>query len=354
MSESTLRRTNPLYHRGEYSDEKGRDYFFDNAKFLLIAMVVIAHFIEPMMQSVPAAKYLWRVINTLHMPCMIFISGYFSKRAVKNGVLNIQRVFSYTVLFLAAQAAIFLFSAAIDADKVPSILQPQTGLWYLQCLIIWSLILPLVDRIKPKYMLPAAIIAGLLIGYDYRAGHVASLCRAFSHFPFFLAGYYISKETVQKLFSPRMRILSGAAFLGVCGIFFFLQPYGIGQLPGSKTNYFDISFLRFVPPYLWWGARLFSYVCSVLLIAGFLAFVPRCRCFFTRLGSRTLQVYILHLFIHLANMEFGWWKHLDSLHGMFIMIGIAVAAAFILSLKIFSYPFTWLQSIKLTAIIKDE
>ncbi len=109
-----------------------------------------------------------------------------------------------------------------------------------------------------------------------------------------------------------------------------------------------------MPVYLWWCARLFSYICSVLLFTAFISFVPRCWCIFTRFGSRTLQVYITHLFIHLANLQLGLWEHLNSLPGMFIMIGIAILTAVILSFRIFSYPFDLLQSIKIKPLLKNE
>ncbi len=232
MSASAVQQTNPLFRRGEYSDEKGRDYFFDNAKFLLIVLVVIGHFIEPMMPYIPAAKYLWRVINTLHMPGMIFISGYFSRNYIKNGSINIQRIFNYTVLYLSAQILMYLPKIFFDSDDMFSIFEAQSGLWYLQCLILWCLVLPLIDRLKPSYIFTFAVICGLLIGYDYRAGHLVSLSRAISHFPFFLAGYYIRKDTLMKVFNTRIRIISALGSLAVLVFFYFLLPYDVGQLPG--------------------------------------------------------------------------------------------------------------------------
>ena len=61
-----------------YEDEKGRKYFFDNAKYILITLVVLAHFVSPFKEEHGLVKALWLVINTLHMPTLIFISGFFA------------------------------------------------------------------------------------------------------------------------------------------------------------------------------------------------------------------------------------------------------------------------------------
>ncbi len=354
---------NPLYRKGEYQDGNGRDYFFDNAKFILIVLVVIAHFIEPLQSSavevkIPLAKYLWRVINTLHMPCMLFISGYFAKGYTKNksGHLNVQRVFTYTVLYTFAQTAMIAYAVLVAETPFSdvSFFEPQTGLWYLQVLLLWHLVLPVIDRFDPKYAMAGVVIMGLLVGYDHGAGTFMSMSRAISHFPFFMAGYYFKKEHLEVFYSRKFKRYAPIALAVVLAAFYFLLPFGIGKLPGSKTNYWNLSFLGETSPLIWWGARLFSYVSSVLLIFGFLCFVPRSWTFFTRFGARTLQVYIIHLFLFRMICDFELWAPFNSVVGLFALIGIAIITALILSLKIFSCPFTLLQSINIKELLRKD
>lgn len=59
---------------------KERDYFFDNSKFYLIALVFIGHIINTC-RSNDIAKWLYDFIYVFHMPAFIFISGYFSIKA---------------------------------------------------------------------------------------------------------------------------------------------------------------------------------------------------------------------------------------------------------------------------------
>src|SRR5690606_18416852 len=57
---------------------KQRDSFFDNAKLLLIILVVMGHMIEPLAGG-QTLKPLYMLIYSFHMPLFILISGYFSK-----------------------------------------------------------------------------------------------------------------------------------------------------------------------------------------------------------------------------------------------------------------------------------
>src|SRR6478752_5745052 len=57
---------------------KQRDAFFDNAKYLAIVLVAVAHSWVPVMDGSRTARALYMVVYTFHMPAFILISGYFS------------------------------------------------------------------------------------------------------------------------------------------------------------------------------------------------------------------------------------------------------------------------------------
>ncbi len=89
-----------------YADAQGRLYFYDNAKFILIFLVVLGHAISPFKSNGPGHEFfyfLWRIINALHMPCLIFISGFFAKKYIRpDGSINVQRPFTYIIYYLVA------------------------------------------------------------------------------------------------------------------------------------------------------------------------------------------------------------------------------------------------------------
>ena len=59
--------------------QKVRDPFFDNAKFVLITLVVIGHAYTSLRHESEFIKSAYFLIYSFHMPLFILISGYFTK-----------------------------------------------------------------------------------------------------------------------------------------------------------------------------------------------------------------------------------------------------------------------------------
>lgn len=352
MSERKAVGTNP------YADEKGRLYFYDNAKFILIFLVVLAHIISPFKTDNYILHTLWRFINTLHMPTLIFISGFFAKKYIRpDGGLKVQRTFSYIMLFLFSQLFISLFEYFVLKDRVGfSLLSARSSLWFLQCLSIWYLVLPFFDKFKPLCVFITAVFLGLLIGYDPSAENILAISRVIVHFPFFLAGYYCSQCDVEKLFNFKFRIFAVIFTLVCVLVFVFLFKDVPDHLLTCNAPYKNLGLIKEWPVYLRWLSRAGFYVMAFGLGAAFLSFVPRKKCFFTTFGSRTLQVYILHRFPYMAwiDNDLGWWMFFNNMKGgLAIVFAMAVAVTFILSLKPFSYPFNLIQKIPVKPFLKN-
>jgi len=69
------------------SSTSKRNNFFDNAKFILIFLVVFGHLISPLKEQDGILFTLYTVIFLFHMPAFILISGYFAKGYKKKGYL---------------------------------------------------------------------------------------------------------------------------------------------------------------------------------------------------------------------------------------------------------------------------
>lgn len=349
MTAQPTRLKNPLFTKGEYANDKGRLYFYDNAKFLLIFFVVFAHAISPYKESQPEYMVLWAMMNTLHMPCLIFISGFFAKNYLTGSSgIKVQRPFTYIILYLAAQFAVTLFEIVVlKRDVAWSLFQARSSLWFLQCLIGWYILLPVLDKFKPSYVLAGSFFFGLLIGYDSKVADLASLSRMFVHLPFFMAGYYCTEERISKLFTLRRRLIA-ALFIVVTAILCFVFVDHIQTaIITCNRSYGSIRAIFAMPVYTRWTARALFYLVAAGLSVSFLALTPRCKTFYTRFGSRTLQVYILHRFLYLAYLQYGWWKPFDTFWGRIAIGAIALALTLLLSLKVFAIPFEALQNIKI-------
>ena len=339
------------YTSKEYKDERGRDYYFDNAKFILIFFVVLAHAVSPLQYTMPKVAAVWKMINALHMPCMIFITGYFAKSYIKDGVVKTRRLVTYVVYYMAAQIAVSLFEYFVlgDHNIGKSFFFPRSSLWYLMCMIWWFGFLPYIYKIKPKFMLIGAFIVAMLAGYDNKAGDFLSVLRMVNYFPFFLIGYYFKKDWLFKF----RNIWTQLGAILISGAMLVWTYFHVEVIPNNiikcNLSYYDANLKTMTSMSTMFIHRICFYLAAITLCTCFLLLVPRGKAFFTRFGSRTLQVYILHRFLYLSESKFGWYEpFLGSAKGAFAMAGIALAVTLILSLKPFEYPFIWLGKINLT------
>ncbi|MBR6004897.1 MAG: acyltransferase family protein [Clostridia bacterium] len=350
----------PSDPKSKYADEKGRLYFYDNAKFLLIFLVVLAHAISPFQPGYFGIIILWKAINTFHMPLMIFISGFFAKRYLSsNGDIKVQRSFSYFMLYLFSQLFVSLFEKFVLKNESVgfSIISARSSLWFLMCLGIWYLVLPFFSKFKGAAVIIAGIIIGLIIGYDTHVGHELSLSRVFVHFPFFMAGYFCTPELIAKLNNKYIRFISFPLFAICVSVIVLANKIYPGRIITCSNSYENVMAVVNMQYGLVWLSRLLFYALAFVSGAAFLAIVPRRKVFFTKWGSRTLAVYILHRFLYLCwiDKNLAWWKVFDEMkYGLPIVFGIALAVTLILSLKPFSYPFTWIQKIPVKPLLKNK
>ncbi|WP_249038034.1 acyltransferase family protein [Tetragenococcus halophilus] len=89
--------------------EKKRDPYFDNAKFLLMILVVFGHMMQPFIENEQWNHDLYYTIFAFHMPAFIFISGFFAKSFDPQKKRLLQRIFKvYCTLYILSMV-IFAF-----------------------------------------------------------------------------------------------------------------------------------------------------------------------------------------------------------------------------------------------------
>ena len=358
----------------KYRDAKGREYFYDNAKFILIFLVVLGHAISPFGEMRDLNMhypflYLWRIINTLHMPCFIFISGFLAKKYIgPDGRINVQRPFTYIVYYLAAQFTVGAFEVFVLGDSISkSVLSPRSSLWFLVCLIWWYLLLPVIDKIDPKVMLPVAIVFALLIGYDDKVSNLMAISRMIVHFPFFLTGYYISSGKMQFLFTKKAKLWSipalAVVLLTQLLVLYLFRPDGqfsfsINSFLTCDRSYYKIFDGHDISPVFWFIPRVWFYLSAAMLSFAFLVWVPKRKNIFTAFGARTLAPYILHRYLYLAYRPFKWYtleflpfEVAPEVAGV-IMIFVSFALTVVLSLYPFYLPFELLGRVSIKPFLK--
>ncbi|MFS0782517.1 acyltransferase family protein [Bacillus sp. 1P06AnD] len=305
-----------------------RSYFFDNAKFILIFLVVLGHLLRTFIHDDDSIYALYKTIYTFHMPAFVLISGFFAKGIYRKGY-----VFQ---LFKKLIIPYFIFQGAYSIyyyylDKEPTIrldpFEPHWSLWFLISLFFWNLLLLGFAKLKPVYGIPLSISLGLLIGYIDVASDYLSITRTFVFFPMFLIGFYLTKNDIQKLFLLRIRFIAILIFAMVIAGFYIFPDIDYQWLLGSKPySEMDATFNMLT--------RFFFYLLSFIMIASFLSLVPRGRYFFTLLGERTLYVYLLHGFFIQFFRESKIHEYVSSFNIYWSLIVVALMITLILSSRL--------------------
>ncbi len=336
-------------------DKKERIYFYDNLKYLLVTLVVIGHFLL-LIPDVSGAKGLILFIYSFHMPLFVFVSGFFAKKIKdENGHFRLERVFNLMFIYIIFKILSYFFVKVIfHQDVAVSMVAEIDAPWYLMAMALWFVLTYLFERINPKYLFGMSIVVALLAGFDLRVSDVLCLSRVFVFYPFYLAGYYISKEKMnqlsQTLHQRKWQLLSFiccVTFLLIFLIFekelYFMKPVFTGQNPYATLEFpLDIPLMGLL-------TRLVTYGISVLLGVSLLSLTPRRKLFFTSLGTRTIQVYVLHYFIYLIVLYSGLNMKLMSQFGemtIVIYIIFSMILTMVLSWKYLGYPFSKIMNIK--------
>ncbi|KMY53448.1 acyltransferase [Bacillus sp. FJAT-27231] len=273
-----------------------RDYYFDNAKFILIVFVVFGHFIRSYIGDNSVIFALYTTIYLFHMPGFILVSGFFAKSFYKKGYVKktAQKILLPFFIFQIIYS-FFYFYLYEDQALHLDLLVPQWSLWFLLSLFFWNLLLVISVKwlkLKPVVLLTVSFAIGIAIGCIDRQLDVLSFARTFIFFPFFLIGYYLKKEHFNLLAHKSVRIV---LFFSALAVFYtalsfpdFDQRWLLGSFSFADLEASNFSGIIH---------RTVIYMVSFMMIAAFFAFVPKKKFFFTDWGRNTLYVYLLHGFV---------------------------------------------------------
>ena len=269
-----------------------RDPYYDNAKFLIIWMVVVAHGMELFAASNGASNGLHKMIMAFATPAFAFLSGVFSRadlttgEALKAGSRILVPYFAFQVIFNALD---HLYNGYPLVSY--SIFDPYWGLWYVLALFVWRLLLPLISA--SRFPLILSIVIGLAAGFLPANNALVVNPRAFVFLPFFVAGHLVGRdrERLKRLTVLPLRIAAAVCLPGLAALFILFHELIDWRwlLPRSNAVQLGLSGGE------WLAIRAGAYGATLILGACAFSLVPKRRTFFTALGVGTFYVYLLHI-----------------------------------------------------------
>lgn len=285
-----------------YPQTSTRDYWFDNAKALLIFLVVIGHLAEILINRVDfpggTPNWLWttyRGIYSFHMPVFLIISGRFSRKRIDHN--DWVSVFNKLVIpYILAQTLMMFAYAFFNYASIASFsyLSPMFGLWYLLAIALYQLVTPWFSKIKGYFWI------SIILMFIFAFGKVAPFgifMRFIMFYPFFLFGYLTSTKKLDFCKRWWFRIVSICAIIAlIILVSQYSDCFKVSLLTGKRVYWEAIKYWNLTKPQyaLFLFARYsLGFICYFLL----LGICPSKKIFSTCLGTNSTYIYILHLFI---------------------------------------------------------
>ena len=270
-----------------------RESYFDNAKFMLILLVVFGHFMQPYIGDNLLLEDLYYFVFTFHMPAFVLISGYFTKGFRRAGYLKKllkSIVFPY-IIFEIIYAGFYYLIDSSQALKI-DLLNPEWSLWFLVSLFCWHLGLFIFTKLPASWSILLSFGISVAVGYIDSINHIMSLSRTFVFFPFFLVGHFLTKEHIRYVQEQCRK------WWGIVLFFILATLIQQNDVMNKYWVFGSQPYDHFLDdPSFGWLVRIYIYCLSFMGILAFLILVPQKMFFFTKWGRNTIFTYLLHGFI---------------------------------------------------------
>jgi len=308
-----------------------RSKYFDNAKLFLIFLVVFGHLISPLKQKDGFLYTLYTVIYLFHMPAFIFISGYFSKGFNKKGqILKLAKKLLIPYILFQAIYSVFYYLNGMEDSLYFDWFHPHWSLWFLLSMFSWHVLLHFFARFR-WIGLGVAVIIGAAAGYFDNIGSYLSLSRTFVFFPYFFLGFLVNSSQLRNLLRNKFSIPASCMII-ISTVLIFSVEFPKDAVPWLLG---DSSYAAMGGEQVYDGLfRVMQYLLTIIVVFGFLTFIPAAQFKLTEIGERTLYIYLLHGFIIKSIQTLFPDKHVHLFLGHYIVL---MLLAFVICLGLGSY-----------------
>jgi len=264
-------------------------------------------------------------IYLFHMPMFVFVSGYFVKAELTAKEI-VKTVNSVCIPYIIFQLIQWTISGDISNIMNYNMLNPGWTLWYLQCLFFWRLLTPFL--IKIPFILPLSFSFAIGCGFIEKIGIELSLSKTIVFLPFFLLGFFFRKNKydIKRIFSHKvLSVLLIILFFCLSVKFRWIDK---AVLLNNSSYYFQNNIYEAVL------YRLFYLIIAFTLGLSVLSLIPDKILLFSKIGRRTLIIYLTHPLLFIGLQKMGFYNYFQNNDLYFILIPIGVLVTFLLSTDI--------------------
>jgi len=301
-----------------------REAFFDNARIVMLSLVVVGHAIEPWLGHDRFLRAAYLALYAFHMPVFVWLAGRFAAEELTRprAIRLVERVLVPLLVFQVLYSVFHHFAFGTPHLAL-GFVRPYWIMWFLMSLLWWRLLLPIFAVVPGSVFLAVALASAA--GLSNAVGYDLSLSRTLVFLPFFLLGYRMRRSDLAFLSTRWARAGSVAVLVSLAVAAWRFAPHLDERWLYGSVGYGALR-VSAGPGMMW---RLLVLVVAAVAGTAVLAWVPRQRRAWTGLGSRTLQGYVLHGFVVRAAIAAGWLTPavLDSRWAQALLVLGAVALA---------------------------
>jgi fucose 4-O-acetylase-like acetyltransferase len=303
---------------------KTRDPWLDNAKMLLVTLVVVGHMLVIAPDGSEKSRA-YDFIYYFHIPAFVLVTGYLSKSFRYSRRHLWALVTTLVVPYIVFSFLMIHWRHALGLSPLLEwFWNPRWPMWYLAATVIWRLLTPVLRR--HWAMVPLSIAVSLLAGLGNH--ETFDLNRVMGFLPFFVIGLHLRPDQLALVRQ------SGARVFGALGVL------GLWWLAGHTDDFWSTQFLYFRSPYdelgvgdldgMWIRARLI--VVALVAVAAVFTLFPRGHCFLSRMGVWTLVVYLCHGFVVRFLEYLGYTGSMPGSNWLSVAITVALGIAIALAI----------------------
>lgn len=306
---------------------KERIYLWDNLKVVLIMMVVMTHSVNPyQLEGYDWIQYLWIFIMTYTMPCFMMISGFWYKpRNSKYCLIHYLwpcLLFTFVNIFVGG-----VILGVFPKGNIP--IKSGFAMWYIWALFVYGMITPwLLKTFSLTQLLALSIAVSFVCGFKFISNNWLDAQRIVHFYPFYVTGMWLrTKERTIYEASRTVRRNCLWVFL-LCHVAYFLLCYrfpcfcygtGFGGSHGLSLVGFAFKWTNFI-------MTLTMSICLMMVM-------PNKELGFSRYGSRTMNVYMLHMAIIFPLSWYYLRPVMDEWYGYLLYVVVVPSLCLILFSK---------------------
>lgn len=303
-----------------------RDPWLDNAKMVLVTLVVVGHAVV-LLPTSGLEQQAYDFIYYFHIPVFVLLTGFLSKSFRYSGRHLWSLVTTLLIPYLVFSWLMVHWRAELNGTPPldPIWTNPRWPMWYLVVLIIWRLATPVLR--KHWVMVPISIGVSLVAGTTNQ--ELFDLNRAMGLLPFFVIGLHLPAAGLQIARRRGAWVVGLVVFALIWWLADHTNDLWSTQWLYYRTSYADLG--ADLADGAWTRARLI--VISLAGCFAALSLVPHRRTWLSDMGAYSLVVYLMHGFVirYAEYRGYEGWLPGNAAASLLITVVLAVLLALFLA-----------------------